>query len=209
MADGGPPCDGVDPTRNGHSAGVTRGWAITMRIAPTGWAATGVPEPRRDAVGLPEGSGGDEGTRTPDPRDANAVLFQLSYIPTRARSLAQPSRPKPVWWSPEQHLDRQDRRLSSPREGHRHRSRGRLAPARGRRGVGATPTPSATPHAQPHAPRPAPRPTPSATPHAPRPAPRPTPSATPHAQRRQSSQIQTPVARGRLTAATSGSSRLA
>ena len=26
--------------------------------------------------------GGDEGTRTPDPRDANAVLFQLSYIPT-------------------------------------------------------------------------------------------------------------------------------
>ncbi len=32
--------------------------------------------------------GGDEGTRTPDPRDANAVLFQLSYIPTRSRSLA-------------------------------------------------------------------------------------------------------------------------
>ena len=28
------------------------------------------------------GDGGDEGTRTPDPRDANAVLFQLSYIPT-------------------------------------------------------------------------------------------------------------------------------
>ena len=27
-------------------------------------------------------SGGDEGTRTPDPRDANAVLSQLSYIPT-------------------------------------------------------------------------------------------------------------------------------
>lgn len=26
--------------------------------------------------------GGDEGTRTPDPCDANAVLFQLSYIPT-------------------------------------------------------------------------------------------------------------------------------
>jgi hypothetical protein len=26
--------------------------------------------------------GGDEGTRTPDPRDANAVLFRLSYIPT-------------------------------------------------------------------------------------------------------------------------------
>ncbi len=35
--------------------------------------------------------GGDEGTRTPDPRDANAVLSQLSYIPTRGRSLAQPS----------------------------------------------------------------------------------------------------------------------
>src|SRR5678816_3320075 len=30
------------------------------------------------------GSGGDEGTRTPDPRDANAVLSQLSYIPTDA-----------------------------------------------------------------------------------------------------------------------------
>ena len=30
------------------------------------------------------GDGGDEGTRTPDPRDANAVLFQLSYIPTAA-----------------------------------------------------------------------------------------------------------------------------
>src|SRR5215218_8797944 len=30
----------------------------------------------------PTHGGGDEGTRTPDPRDANAVLFQLSYIPT-------------------------------------------------------------------------------------------------------------------------------
>ena len=40
--------------------------------------------------------GGDEGTRTPDPRDANAVLFQLSYIPTRARSLAQPLRSEPL-----------------------------------------------------------------------------------------------------------------
>jgi hypothetical protein len=34
------------------------------------------------------GGGGDEGTRTPDPRDANAVLFRLSYIPTRGRSHA-------------------------------------------------------------------------------------------------------------------------
>jgi hypothetical protein len=34
-------------------------------------------EPRRGLEG-----GGDEGTRTPDPRDANAVLSQLSYIPT-------------------------------------------------------------------------------------------------------------------------------
>jgi hypothetical protein len=33
------------------------------------------------------GDGGDEGTRTPDPRDANAVLFQLSYIPTDARAI--------------------------------------------------------------------------------------------------------------------------
>ena len=32
------------------------------------------------------GFGGDEGTRTPDPRDANAVLFQLSYIPTGGRA---------------------------------------------------------------------------------------------------------------------------
>ena len=33
------------------------------------------------------GDGGDEGTRTPDPRDANAVLSQLSYIPTRGVSI--------------------------------------------------------------------------------------------------------------------------
>jgi hypothetical protein len=31
------------------------------------------------------GGGGDEGTRTPDPCDANAVLSQLSYIPTNVR----------------------------------------------------------------------------------------------------------------------------
>ena len=29
-----------------------------------------------------KGSGGDEGTRTPGLCDANAALFQLSYIPT-------------------------------------------------------------------------------------------------------------------------------
>src|SRR5674476_760496 len=34
------------------------------------------------------GGGGDEGTRTPDHRDANAVLFRLSYITTRGRSHA-------------------------------------------------------------------------------------------------------------------------
>ncbi len=33
----------------------------------------------------PARAGGDEGTRTPDPRDANAVLSQLSYIPTGGR----------------------------------------------------------------------------------------------------------------------------
>jgi hypothetical protein len=38
---------------------------------------------RADPEGLtPDEVGGDEGTRTPDPRDANAVLSQLSYIPT-------------------------------------------------------------------------------------------------------------------------------
>ena len=38
--------------------------------------------------------GGDEGTRTPDPRDANAVLFRLSYIPTYQACLAaSPRRP--------------------------------------------------------------------------------------------------------------------
>ena len=31
-----------------------------------------------------EEGGGDEGTRTPDPRDANAVLSQLSYIPNES-----------------------------------------------------------------------------------------------------------------------------
>ena len=35
-------------------------------------------------------NGGDEGTRTPDPRDANAVLSQLSYIPTGRRSISAP-----------------------------------------------------------------------------------------------------------------------
>jgi hypothetical protein len=44
-------------------------------------------------------NGGDEGTRTPDPRDANAVLFQLSYIPTadrvaRRRAAAGPTGPE-------------------------------------------------------------------------------------------------------------------
>ena len=32
--------------------------------------------------------GGDEGTRTPDPRDANAVLSQLSYIPNGPAQMA-------------------------------------------------------------------------------------------------------------------------
>ncbi len=43
--------------------------------------------PNSDKAGV----GGDEGTRTPDPRDANAVLSQLSYIPNRpAASIAKP-----------------------------------------------------------------------------------------------------------------------
>ena len=49
-----------------------------------------------DAAASPGGrmnGGGDEGTRTPDPRDANAVLFQLSYIPTdRSRAPWAPDR---------------------------------------------------------------------------------------------------------------------
>ena len=43
-----------------------------------------------------EGNGGDEGTRTPDPRDANAVLFQLSYIPTGADEAAEVYRRVPA-----------------------------------------------------------------------------------------------------------------
>ena len=41
--------------------------------------------------------GGDEGTRTPDPRDANAVLFQLSYIPTDGRASSVDGRPVREW----------------------------------------------------------------------------------------------------------------
>ncbi len=43
--------------------------------------ASGRTDARMDRSVGSEG-GGDEGTRTPDPRDANAVLSQLSYIPT-------------------------------------------------------------------------------------------------------------------------------
>ena len=42
------------------------------------------------------GDGGDEGTRTPDPRDANAVLFQLSYIPTGWVAPRRPDRSRSV-----------------------------------------------------------------------------------------------------------------
>jgi hypothetical protein len=46
-------------------------------------------------------NGGDEGTRTPDPRDANAVLFQLSYIPMgRAVARRAPDRWQSVARSP-------------------------------------------------------------------------------------------------------------
>ncbi len=38
--------------------------------------------------------GGDEGTRTPDPCDANAVLSQLSYIPTRPRRASCADQPR-------------------------------------------------------------------------------------------------------------------
>ena len=58
------------------------------------------------------GGGGDEGTRTPDPCDANAVLFQLSYIPTdrsrhvrglgtgRNGSTGLPGTRRPDWCDP-------------------------------------------------------------------------------------------------------------
>ena len=42
-----------------------------------------LPQPRVGEIG---DGGGDEGTRTPGLRDANAALFQLSYIPTRGRT---------------------------------------------------------------------------------------------------------------------------
>src|SRR5512142_1175930 len=57
--------------------GVARPGRPTSHLA--GWGTA--PEWRRSA---PTGCrmGGDDGTRTPDPRDATAGLFQLSYIPT-------------------------------------------------------------------------------------------------------------------------------
>ena len=60
------------------------------RHPPQGIVTSSSSSSRPDQIA--ERGGGDEGTRTPDPRDANAVLSQLSYIPTRARSLAQPPR---------------------------------------------------------------------------------------------------------------------
>ena len=52
---------------------------------------------RRQAPEFRRGwGGGDEGTRTPDPRDANAVLSQLSYIPTASREYS-----KGTWGFPE------------------------------------------------------------------------------------------------------------
>jgi hypothetical protein len=43
---------------------------------------------RRKAADVGRWGGGDEGTRTPDPRDANAVLSQLSYIPNGPAQMA-------------------------------------------------------------------------------------------------------------------------
>jgi hypothetical protein len=60
---GGP---GQNRTATAEGEGFTDPWAHHLPNRPT--------------------SGGDEGTRTPDPRDANAVLSQLSYIPTGAAS---------------------------------------------------------------------------------------------------------------------------
>jgi len=55
--------------------------SATSATSPAATIDTGPSDPRPRIV---TSGGGDEGTRTPDPRDANAVLFQLSYIPTGA-----------------------------------------------------------------------------------------------------------------------------
>ena len=61
-----------------------------MRLSPGGGCASLSATPvgvRRKRPHERWKSGGDEGTRTPDPCDANAVLSQLSYIPTGAESI--------------------------------------------------------------------------------------------------------------------------
>ena len=49
---------------------------------PDGSTKKSPAEKGRSGISQIKKLGGDEGTRTPDPRDANAVLSQLSYIPT-------------------------------------------------------------------------------------------------------------------------------
>src|SRR5262245_27788621 len=61
--------------------------------APPDARRGGASRQRYEGHGLGE-IGGDEGTRTPDPRDANAVLSQLSYIPTRRSGVGPRAAPE-------------------------------------------------------------------------------------------------------------------
>lgn len=56
--------------------------APPFRVVKATRPAPRIAHPFDEIIGC---DGGDEGTRTPDPRDANAVLSQLSYIPTGRR----------------------------------------------------------------------------------------------------------------------------
>ena len=72
-----------------HARGAHRFRAVIALAPSTAWARAAQHRTRR--------FGGDEGTRTPDPRDANAVLFQLSYIPTGGRAASADGGPVREW----------------------------------------------------------------------------------------------------------------